>query len=104
MRILRFFQLEQLYLEQYGYNFINVKEVIINAFENLATEEIVFNEVDGQLHAIIFTADLDITEANIAITALQDPDILGDSIEVAEIKPKHYIKLIIDQKILESRN
>lgn len=96
MHILRFLQ-----LEQYGYSFNSVKEVINAAFEKLPTDEIVFNEVDGLLHVIVFTADLDIDEANLAITSLQDPQILGDSIEVDEIKPQYYIKLVINQKLLE---
>lgn len=90
--------------EQYGHSFKSARSMIITAFGDLIpSDEIVFNEIDGQLHVIIYCkgVDLDTHIIEDIIDLLQAPDCLGDSIQFEEIRVPYYIKLIVDQKLLE---
>jgi hypothetical protein len=90
--------------EQYGHTYKSAKSLILSAFENLPTDEIVFQEVGDKLHVLIYAAAADVNDVTVAMASLQDPDILGDSIEVQSTKgPTHFL-LHVDQKLLEKTN
>lgn len=91
--------------EQFGHTFKSARSIIQECFFEVDTDEIVFNEVDGKLHVIIFIngTDLNTKSFDDALKILQMPENLGDSIDVEEFKKDSYIKMVIDEKILETR-
>jgi len=98
MKLLRFRDIQ---LENYGHTFKSARSLINSAFETLPTDEIVFNEVGDKLHVIIYASAIEIDELEVALASLQSEEILGKSIEVDEVVGHAYVKLIVDEKLLE---
>lgn len=91
-------------LEQYNHTIKSAKSIIISAFENVPIGDIDFNYVNGKLHAIVYLSDkVTHDELEVAMQSLQDEEVLGSSIEIEKIKPQSHIKIVVDEKLLESK-
>lgn len=88
--------------EQYNHTVKSAKSLILSAFEKVDSNDIDFNYVNGQLHVIVYAKDIEIDEIKVAMETLQDKEVLGDSIEIIKIKPKEYIKIVVDERMLEN--
>lgn len=91
--------------EQYHHTVKSAKSLIVSAFENVPVEDIDFNYVNGKLHAIVYLSDkVTHDELEVAMSSLQDEEVLGSSVEIEKIKPQSHIKIVVDEKLLESKS